>query len=163
MAVLPAFLISVLAIGSISVIGILIAGKTTGEKFGFQKVQVAVVIPDHSQTTEMLMNLIAGMDSTAAICDFNYLSEQEAYKQLEAEMVDAVIKVNLIGFVPEAVRGQLGVEAIGLAEFFSLLYIAYEIISILKNMALCGLPVKEIWVKVKGVLSKYTTELPDDE
>lgn len=94
MAVLPAFLISVLAIGSISVIGILIAGKTTGEKFGFQKVQVAVVIPDHSQTTEMLMNLIAGMDSTAAICDFNYLSEQEAYKQLEAEMVDAVIKVS---------------------------------------------------------------------
>ncbi|MDY3240764.1 MAG: phage holin family protein, partial [Anaerovoracaceae bacterium] len=29
-------------------------------------------------------------------------------------LVDAVIKVNLIGFVPEAVRGQLGVEAIGL-------------------------------------------------
>ncbi|MDY3239778.1 MAG: phage holin family protein, partial [Anaerovoracaceae bacterium] len=78
-------------------------------------------------------------------------------------LVDAVIKVNLIGFVPEAVRGQLGVEAIGLAEFFSLLYIAYEIISILKNMALCGLPVKGIWVKVKGFLGKYTTELPDDE
>ncbi|MDD7602323.1 MAG: phage holin family protein [Firmicutes bacterium] len=78
-------------------------------------------------------------------------------------LVDAVIKVNLIGFVPEAVRGQLGVEAIGLAEFFSLLYIAYEIISILKNMALCGLPVKGIWTRVKGFLSKYTTELPDDE
>ncbi len=78
-------------------------------------------------------------------------------------LVDAVIKVNLIGFVPEAVRGQLGVEAIGLAEFFSLLYIAYEIISILKNMALCGLPVHGIWTRVKGFLSKYTTELPDDE
>ena len=78
-------------------------------------------------------------------------------------LVDAVIKVNLIGFVPEAVRGQLGVEAIGMAEFFSLLYIAYEIISILKNMALCGLPVKGIWTRVKGFLSKYTTELPDDE
>lgn len=78
-------------------------------------------------------------------------------------LVDAVIKVNLIGFVPEAVREQLGVDAIGLAEFFSLLYIAYEIISILKNMALCGLPVKGIWVKVKGFLGKYTTELPDDE
>lgn len=78
-------------------------------------------------------------------------------------LVDAVIKVNLIGFVPEAVRGQLGVDAIGLAEFFSLLYIAYEIISILKNMALCGLPVHGIWTRVKGFLSKYTTELPDDE
>lgn len=78
-------------------------------------------------------------------------------------LVDAVIKVNLIGFIPEEVRGQLGVDAIGLAEFFSLLYIAYEIISILKNMALCGLPVKGIWTRVKGFLSKYTTELPDDE
>lgn len=78
-------------------------------------------------------------------------------------LVDAIIKVNLIGFVPDTVRDQLGVSAIGLAEFFSLLYIAYEIISILKNMALCGLPVKGIWVKVKGFLGKYTTELPDDE
>lgn len=78
-------------------------------------------------------------------------------------LVDAVIKVNLIGFIPEEVRGQLGVDAIGLAEFFSLLYIAYEIISILKNMALCGLPVHGIWTRVKGFLSKYTTELPDDE
>lgn len=78
-------------------------------------------------------------------------------------LVDAVIKVNLIGFVPEAVRDQLGLDAIGLAEFFSLLYIAYEIISVLKNMALCGLPVHGIWTRVKGFLSKYTTELPDDE
>ena len=78
-------------------------------------------------------------------------------------LVDAVIKINLIGFVPDNLREQIGLDAIGLAEFFSLLYIAYEIISILKNMAFCGLPVKGIWAKVKGILGKYTTELPDDD
>ena len=42
------------------------------------------------------------------------------------------------------------------------LYIAYEIVSILKNMSLCGLPVKKVWRTVKKALSKYTNELPTD-
>lgn len=41
--------------------------------------------------------------------------------------------------------------------------ITYEIISILKNMYLCGLPVKKIWQTVKAFLQKYTDELPTDE
>ncbi len=76
-------------------------------------------------------------------------------------LVDSVTNLNLIGFIPEEIRTNMNVDIIGLAEFFSLLYIAYEIISILKNMTLCGLPVKGVWVAVKGFLSKYTTELPD--
>lgn len=78
-------------------------------------------------------------------------------------VADAVIEINLIGFVPEEVRSFLGIEAIGVAEFFALLYIAYEVISIIKNMALCGLPVKSIWVKARTWLGKYTDELPDGE
>lgn len=78
-------------------------------------------------------------------------------------IADAVIKINLIGFVPEEVRSFLGIEAIGVAEFFALLYIAYEVISIIKNMALCGLPVKSIWVKARTWLGKYTDELPAGE
>lgn len=78
-------------------------------------------------------------------------------------VADAVIEINLIGFVPEEVRSFLGIEAIGVAEFFALLYIAYEVISIIKNMALCGLPVKSIWVKARTWLGKYTDELPDVE
>lgn len=75
--------------------------------------------------------------------------------------IDVLIKVNLIGFIPEAVRTYLGLNTVGVAEFFSLLYIAYELTSIFKNMALCGLPVKKIWAKVREFLSKYTDELPD--
>ena len=76
-------------------------------------------------------------------------------------IVDYLVKINLIGFVPEQVRTWIGVEAIGAAEFFGLLYIAYEIVSILKNMYLCGLPVKRVWSAVRNFLSTYTDELPD--
>lgn len=77
--------------------------------------------------------------------------------------IDQLIKVNLIGFIPETVRTQLGLNTVGVAEFFALLYIAYEVVSILKNMALCGLPVKKIWEKIREFLSNYTEELPDTE
>lgn len=77
--------------------------------------------------------------------------------------VDALVKINLIGFIPETARGYLGIKTIGVAEFFSILYIAYEITSIFKNMALCGLPVKKVWASVRAFLSKYTDELPDTD
>lgn len=78
-------------------------------------------------------------------------------------IVDAVIQVNLIGFIPMDARTALGMETVGVAEFFSILYLAYEVVSILKNMVLCGLPVRSIWSAVKKFLGKYTTELPDED
>lgn len=76
--------------------------------------------------------------------------------------VDHIVSMNLIGFIPEAVRAYLPTEKIGTMEFFSILFIAYEIISIFKNMYLCGLPVKRIWQAVRTFLSKYTDELPEE-
>lgn len=78
-------------------------------------------------------------------------------------IVDAVIQVNLIGFVPADARTALGLETVGVAEFFSILYLAYEVVSILKNMVLCGLPVRSVWNGVRKFLGKYTTELPDED
>ena len=78
-------------------------------------------------------------------------------------IVDRLVKINLIGFVPEEARQFIGLEIIGTAEFFGLLYICYEVVSILKNMYLCGLPVKKIWQTVKAFLQKYTDELPTDK
>lgn len=76
--------------------------------------------------------------------------------------VDTMVHINLIGFIPEAVRNYFpeGISVIGLAEFFGLLYLCYEIVSILKNMVLCGLPVKKLWTAVRKFLGKYTEELP---
>lgn len=77
--------------------------------------------------------------------------------------VDALVHINLIAFIPEEVRSYLPTATIGLAEFFGLLYLCYEVVSILKNMALCGLPVKGVWKRVQAFLGKYTEELPDTE
>lgn len=77
--------------------------------------------------------------------------------------VDMLIRVNLIGFIPEMVRNWLGLKSVGVSEFFALLYIAYEVVSIFKNMALCGLPVKKVWETVRTFIGKYTDELPDTD
>ena len=52
-------------------------------------------------------------------------------------LVDSIIRLNLIGFIPEGARTYLPGQTVGTMEFFALLYIAYEIVSILKNMSLC--------------------------
>lgn len=77
-------------------------------------------------------------------------------------IVDYITQFNLIGFFPEEVRQFFG-ESIGIAGFFEILFLTYEVVSILKNMVLCGLPVKKIWSYVRTFLSKYTDELPDDD
>lgn len=77
------------------------------------------------------------------------------------QIADIILNINLIGFVPQEVRDFIKFDSIGLAGFFSLLYIAYEAVSVLKNMTLCGLPVKKLWETVRGFLGKYTKELPD--
>lgn len=79
--------------------------------------------------------------------------------------IDRLVHINLIGFIPEEARAYFpqSISTIGLAEFFGLLYLCYEVVSILKNMALCGLPVKKLWEAVRKFLGKYTEELPDTE
>jgi len=79
------------------------------------------------------------------------------------QIADMIMHINLIGFVPEEVLAHLPLEVIGLAEFFGLLYFSYEVVSVLKNMALCGLPVKKLWEVVTKFLNKYTKELPDSD
>ena len=75
-------------------------------------------------------------------------------------VIDYLVHVNLIAFIPKAAREAMNIEAVGITEFFAILYIAYETVSILKNMVLCGLPVKRVWEYVRKVLRRYTEELP---
>ena len=77
-------------------------------------------------------------------------------------ILDAITDFNLIGFIPEEIRKYLG-SRIGIAEFFGIIFIGFEAVSVLKNMALCGLPVRGVWQKVRDFLGKYTDELPSKE
>lgn len=86
--------------------------------------------------------------------------------------IDKIIGWNLIGFIPKLIEFfPVPEEAInyltdtlvvvGLTEFFGILYLTYECVSILKNMTLCGLPVKPMWKRARNFLLRYTEELPE--
>lgn len=78
-------------------------------------------------------------------------------------IVDCLVSVNLIGFIPDSARTYIGLEVVGIADFFAILYMCYEAVSILKNMYLCGLPVRKVAIATGGFLGKYTDELPNTE
>lgn len=75
--------------------------------------------------------------------------------------LDMCFTFNLLFMLPQEWISFLGVSKIGLCEFFSILFILYEAVSILKNMLLCGLPVpKKLRGRVESFLYIMTDELP---
>lgn len=76
--------------------------------------------------------------------------------------VDLLMKINLIGFIPELVRNFIGLEEIGISTLFLYLFIIYEFISILKNMIKCKLPIpKKLQAFFENLFLKYTSELDE--
>lgn len=79
-------------------------------------------------------------------------------------LIDYIIKLNLIGFIPEEVRKAVGIEMIGISGLFLYLFIIYEGLSILKNMILCKIPIpKKLQKVLKELFLKYTNELKEGE
>ena len=75
---------------------------------------------------------------------------------------DYLMKINLIGFIPEEVREFVGIEFFGISTLFLYLFILYEFISVLKNMIKCKLPIpKKLQKFLEDVFNKYTSELKD--
>ena len=76
---------------------------------------------------------------------------------------DVIMHINILFMVPETYIKILGIEKLGICEFFCLLFILYEAVSILKNMTLCGLPVPASAKKwSQKFLEDITEELPED-
>lgn len=78
-------------------------------------------------------------------------------------LLDTAVHINLMSLVPADVLNVINLETVGTTEFFGLLYISYESVSILKNLTICGLPTHTIEEKLRTFLGKYTDELPDTE
>ena len=75
-------------------------------------------------------------------------------------MIDVVINFNLIGFIPEDIKGALKLDYIGFHEMSPLLYIIFEFLSISTNMVLCKLPIPAKWQKtLENFFKKFTGEL----
>lgn len=75
---------------------------------------------------------------------------------------DSAVHIDLSKLIPAEVVSVISLGKVGTAEFFGLLYISYEIVSILKNLTLCGANTNGVYKRVRDFLSKYTTELPDE-
>ena len=76
---------------------------------------------------------------------------------------DLLVHANVAFMIPNEYLQVIGLTKVGLCELFSLLFILYECVSILKNMVLCGLPVS---AKMRDWLEEFlkdmTTELPEE-
>ncbi len=78
-------------------------------------------------------------------------------------ITDSIIGFNLLPFIPSDALKVVSLEDIGLTEFFGLLFVIYESLSILKNMALLDLPVpKFIKDKLENWLLKFTNEIKEE-
>lgn len=75
-------------------------------------------------------------------------------------MVDLMVGVNVVNWLPEAFRQSTGLTKIGVGEFFCILFLLYESISILKNLYLCGCPTPK-WLKMwlEKFLNNMTGEM----
>ena len=78
-------------------------------------------------------------------------------------IVDRLIGFNMLPFVPEEILGYIGITRMGICEFFCLLYIMYEAVSILKNMCLCGLPIPPLQKRLEKWLKTMTGELDNKQ
>lgn len=78
-------------------------------------------------------------------------------------MIDLIVKVNLICFIPEMAREYLPIKEVGIAGLFNLLFIIFEILSIFKNMILCKLPIpKKLQDYLEKLMKEFTSEIKED-
>ena len=73
--------------------------------------------------------------------------------------VDSTVNIDFLFMIPERYLQYIGLSRMGVCELFCLLYILYEIVSILKNMTLCGLPVP---AKLKAWIQKFLDDMTDE-
>ena len=79
-------------------------------------------------------------------------------------LVDMVVRVDLIAFIPENVKDVLGLSKVGVSMIFNILYIIFEILSIFKNMYRCKLPLpKKLKVFLEKMLKEFTSEIKEGE
>lgn len=74
--------------------------------------------------------------------------------------IDAIVTIDLIGFIPEMIKDYANIGTLGVADLFSLLFIVFEILSIFKNMILCELPIpKKMQLALENIMKEFTGEL----
>lgn len=74
-------------------------------------------------------------------------------------IIDSILKIDLLFFIPKEITQILKLNEVGIFELFGIMFILYEITSILKNMVKCGLPIpKKIKRTIEKLLNNLTSE-----
>lgn len=77
--------------------------------------------------------------------------------------IDSIVRMDFLFMIPQEYMDWLGIERMGICELFCILFILYEIVSVLKNMTLCGLPVPaRLKTFIQKFLDDMTEELPEE-
>lgn len=75
-------------------------------------------------------------------------------------MVDYVIHIDLIGFIPETLKTTLSLGDVGIASLFIFIFIIFEILSVIKNAILCKLPIpKKLQSYLEKIMLEFTSEI----
>ena len=74
-------------------------------------------------------------------------------------LADVVICFNLIAWVPDGIKQICNLQTVGLCDLFGLMFILYELTSVLKNAAIVGIIGKRLSTKLQKILQKLTSEL----
>lgn len=70
-------------------------------------------------------------------------------------LIDFIMEIDLISFIPQSLKEILNLQKVGVSNLFILLFILFEILSVLKNMTRCKLPIP---IKLQKFLEKLMTE-----
>lgn len=78
-------------------------------------------------------------------------------------LIDTIINLDLIGFIPEDIKNILSFGKVGIADLFMVLFIVFEILSIFKNMILCKLPIpKKLQNLLENIMKEFTGEIKEN-
>ena len=79
-------------------------------------------------------------------------------------IIDAIIHLDLIGFIPETIKETLNFGQVGISSLFNILFVIFEILSIFKNMIACKLPIpKKLQVYLENIMKEFTGEIKEKE
>lgn len=77
-------------------------------------------------------------------------------------VVDMIMSVNVLGWLPmeyQEALGNAGIVKLAICELWSLLFICYELTSVLKNLLLCGVPIP---AGLRKKLTKWLDKMTDE-
>lgn len=77
-------------------------------------------------------------------------------------ILDKMVGIDLIGFIPSDLKNSIGIGKVGITTLFNSLYIIFEILSIMKNMRRCEIPLPNKLNKfLDKLLKEFTSEIKE--